>query len=332
MALSANLKADLCRAIKRRQLTAHAAHIEAFAAECYAMIADDEDDYSTLGNTRFGGEPDLPPDIQWPCFESKSGLDDVTRFSNFIAQINFAELPSLSSGSILPSSGLLYVFVRHMDGASEPVLLDSIVSTGDAAQLTRTSPPSHAEPADEYLVDLAPVKVHGIPAISLANYQKDFRRPIDCDEKDHSRRIELIGDLALPDQIGQMLGFANAGDERENLYRQVFLGQMEKRRLIYNDYWESMEEYHAYVDEYRQRGELGMVKNYERMRDGVEWLTSHRDEISRAVDDLQLLLQINSNEPMNLLINDCDPLYIFARRSDLKRGDFSQLAGEVTQG
>jgi uncharacterized protein YwqG len=330
--LSPNFRAKLNQAVRNRNLGDHAEHIASFASECYAMVAVDDDDYSAIGNTRFGGQPDLPTSISWPCLKGGSGIGPETRFCNFLAQINFAELPPLPSGSILPSSGLLYLFSRFLDSASEPVVLDSAYYDGDFSLLKRTAPPDGMQSTNEYLDGLSAVRVQGVPAISLANYQKAFRTPIDRDEKDAWRRIELLSDLVLPDQIGQMLGFANAGDERENLYRQVYLGQIEKRNLIYNDYWGSMEEYEAYVDEFRQRGNVAMVKDYKKMRDGVEWLTSHRDEISRAVDDLQLLLQIDSNDPMNLLINDSDPLYIFGRRSDLKRRIFSKLVGEVTQG
>ncbi len=35
---------------------------------------------------------------------------------------------------------------------------------------------------------------------------------------------------------------------------------------------------------------------------------------------------------MNLTINDADPLYVFIRNEDLAKRDFSDLAGEVTQG
>ena len=68
------------------------------------------------------------------------------------------------------------------------------------------------------------------------------------------------------------------------------------------------------------------------MRKGVEWLTSNRDMISESVKQWQLLFQLNSNQQMDLNINDGDPLYVFVKENDLARLNFSDLAGEVTQG
>lgn len=68
------------------------------------------------------------------------------------------------------------------------------------------------------------------------------------------------------------------------------------------------------------------------MREGVEWLTSNRDMISESVNQWQLLFQLDSNQQMDLNINDGDPLYVFVKENDLARLNFSDLAGEVTQG
>lgn len=75
-----------------------------------------------------------------------------------------------------------------------------------------------------------------------------------------------------------------------------------------------------------------MVKMYQQMREGVEWLTSNREMISESVNQWRLLFQLNSNRQMNLNINDSDPVYVFVRENDLARRNFSDLAGEVTQG
>jgi uncharacterized protein YwqG len=137
-------------------------------------------------------------------------------------------------------------------------------------------------------------------------------------------------DLRREGQIGQLLGFANAGDERDNLYRQVVLTRLGKRNLVYSDYWETMREYEACIEQWRHDERL--VKTYQEIREGVEWLTSNREMISNAVKQWQLLFQLDSNLQMNLNINDADPLYVFVQEHDLARRCFSDLAGEVTQG
>src|SRR5262249_14283775 len=186
----------------------------------------------------------------------------------------------------------------------------------DPSLLRRTPTPDPVRLADEYLVDLEPVRVIGVPAVSLASYRKDFRASVErlTDEIDGKngnwRRIELEADLCRPGQIGQLLGFANAC-EQENRYRQLYFARIGKRPLVYNDYWDSMEEYEAYMQEYRERSEHSLVKEYEGMRAGVTWLVNNRDMISRGVAEWRLLFRIDSNVEMNLNMMDADPLYVF---------------------
>jgi hypothetical protein len=199
----------------------------------------------------------------------------------------------------------------------------------------RPSPPNDLL-REGCLTDLVPQKIEPIPTVSLAHYRKPFREfvakrteEIDGDDGD-TRRSYLDSDLGRQGKIAQLLGFANCGDETTNLYRQVVLGRFGKRQLIFNDYWDSMIEYEAYVESWKDDEE--MVEFYRRMRDGVIWLTSNRDAIATAVDEWRLLLRIDSNHQMRLNINDADPLYVFIRHDDLANRVFTNLAGEVTTG
>tara|TARA_R100000306_G_scaffold62400_1_gene69513 strand:+ start:17919 stop:18911 length:993 start_codon:yes stop_codon:yes gene_type:complete len=330
--MSPELIAELDHAVTKRNLQCVAEEIRKNATECYALIAEGNDDYSTIGNTRFGGDPDLPSDIRWPSVD----YDGEERFCNFIAQINFAELPPLASETGLPSHGILYLFVRDMDCAAWPVDLEARYFEGALETLSRTQSPDPDSLLDEYLVDLIPQRIRAVPAVSLANYRKQFRqhieenvREIDGEDGD-SRRFDLDCDLNREGQIGQLLGFANAGDERKNLYRQVALSQLGKRHLDDCDYWDSMEEYEADIEKWQNNEQL--VKNYQGMREGVEWLTSNREMIADEVDQWRLLFQLQSNSQMNLNINDADPLYVFIKHTDLMNRNFSDIAGEVTQG
>ncbi len=57
-----------------------------------------------LGQSHFGGAPDLPQGTAWPTYK---GVPYI-----FVGQINFAELPHID---VLPKVGLLSVFVTHFD-------------------------------------------------------------------------------------------------------------------------------------------------------------------------------------------------------------------------
>lgn len=64
-----------------------------------------------LGATRFGGQPDVPPDFVWPTFEGES-YDHVVknRPLTFLAQFNCEEMAQFDIEHLLPDHGLLSFF------------------------------------------------------------------------------------------------------------------------------------------------------------------------------------------------------------------------------
>jgi hypothetical protein len=171
--LSPEQIAELRHRIAQHRLADFADYIIEQAAPCYALVVDGPDDYTTTGNTRFGGDPDLPQGCPWPCDGDPTDID--SRFSNFIAQVNFSELPHLAAPSGLPPHGFLYLFVRSLESAAEPVVLDALYFEGSLSSLRRVASLDPDRLCDEYLVDLQPQKVKAIPAISLPHYRRDFR-------------------------------------------------------------------------------------------------------------------------------------------------------------
>ncbi len=67
------------------------------------------DNYKEVGNTRFGGNPDLPKSIEYPRFGKnwREGKEDYVY--EFLAQINCAEVNHLQD--YLPRKGMLYFFL-----------------------------------------------------------------------------------------------------------------------------------------------------------------------------------------------------------------------------
>lgn len=304
------------------------------------MEAEGADDYSSVGNTRFGGDPDLPADFEWPC--TGDPKSPSTQFGNFVAQINFAELPPLSEPSLLPDRGWLFLFVRYMDSAAEPVLLDTLLYDGQRSGLKRRQVPDPDRLCDEYLTDLIPQRIKAVPTLSFPGYRRDYRRAIESQTEEvdgndgNWRRHDLESEFVSSQQIGQLLGFATAGDERDNLYREVYFGRIKKRNLVYNDYWDTFEEYEADIENPLHKelfsGRQSLSEQYRAMRQGVTWLIENKDTIARAVAEWRLLFRVDSNPEMNLNINDSDPLYVFIRHEDLAKRYFGDVAGEVTQG
>lgn len=76
-----------------------------------ALVLDHEEDedYSQLGNTRFGGWPDLPPSIPYPRFGNNEIPGKSDYVYEFLGQLNCEQLASHQD--YLPRTGLLYFFL-----------------------------------------------------------------------------------------------------------------------------------------------------------------------------------------------------------------------------
>lgn len=84
--------------------------LESLAKNSIELKIDGKEQYK-LGATRFGGQPDVPPDFVWPTFEGR-GYDDVVknRPLTFLAQFNCEELAQYDTEHLLPDHGLLSFF------------------------------------------------------------------------------------------------------------------------------------------------------------------------------------------------------------------------------
>jgi hypothetical protein len=65
--------------------------------------------------------------------------------------------------------------------------------------------------------------------------------------------------------------------------------------------------------------------------DVVRWILANRERIAAEAARWQVLLKVESNHPMDLWVNDADPVFVFIRTDDLKAGDFSRLRAVATQ-
>ena len=96
----------------------------------YSLTSYCDEDYSQLGNTRLGGLPDLPKDIDYPHNENG--------YYNLLCQINFSDFKEKLG--TLPDKGILYVFNGH---ASENDFVTIFTETTE--RLVRKEPPQGLE-------------------------------------------------------------------------------------------------------------------------------------------------------------------------------------------
>ena len=72
-----------------------------------------------LGQTKFGGAPDLPSGTAWPIIE-RDGFPYT-----FLGQINLAEVKAFDKEKLLPAKGMLYFFVDPEDLLDGKVIFGS---------------------------------------------------------------------------------------------------------------------------------------------------------------------------------------------------------------
>lgn len=96
-----NTKKYLKKIIKHNDLLEFEDEFFSLAKETIIFKKFEPDNYLELGNTRFGGYPDLPEDFLWP--KNKDG-----KYFDFISQINLKDL--IHFGTNLPKVGILYFF------------------------------------------------------------------------------------------------------------------------------------------------------------------------------------------------------------------------------
>ncbi len=216
--IAPSLLADLQQRINAADLSSHADAILATARPAVDLILDGPLS-GTLGETRFGGTPDLPADVDWPRNEDGEAL-------TFLAQINLSEI-SAFDGNPLPARGWLYVFIGLDEPASDVENLIFLVD-GDT-QLVATTAPTQSEWAnDENYVDMPAQKLRlalfaDIPRWATQDFY-DLVQAIEPDE-DEADEVEsdlndLGGNSHDAKSIGQLLGHASGigHDSREDAF------------------------------------------------------------------------------------------------------------------
>lgn len=100
-------------------------------------LAKPDDDPLPVGASKFGGQPDVPPDFVWPQGDTGQPLQ-------LLLQINCAHLTAYDADKLLPASGRLYFFcdVSAIDGGNAHPAVRVLYTDLPAAQLHRQAPPA----------------------------------------------------------------------------------------------------------------------------------------------------------------------------------------------
>jgi uncharacterized protein YwqG len=145
-------------AVEKAGLAEFDALLRAEARPCFRIGRIIGDFYAEVGNSRFGGQPDLPAGFEWP-------LDDGAAMT-FLAQINLAEL---AGGFVpdLPGRGWLYFFLGR-DEQWQAMPHQIYYFAGPQAELQRRRPPPEIPPVAAFCPRaFTPNKVVFVPEYSI---------------------------------------------------------------------------------------------------------------------------------------------------------------------
>lgn len=192
-----NLLLALRQKITGAGLTAYEATIVA-TAQVAIDIELGEAGQKAVGESRFGGVPDVPSGWQWPV------NGEGEKFA-FLLQINLAHIPPFEENP-LPPRGLLSFFV----GLDEPAtnVAHCIFLFAESA-LEAANRPDEGEFADDAYLDLPPHRLKVSLRADVPHWATDdwefLAGDMDDDEQD------TLNDLtnSSPNTIGQLLGYVS---------------------------------------------------------------------------------------------------------------------------
>lgn len=163
----------------------------------------------SVGKSKFGGEPDLPPDFEWEYFEENGERNPLA----FLAQFDLAEAAEYDKDGLLPKSGLLSFFY---DVVSQPWGFDPkdkgcsrVYYFPEGTKLVRTPLP---EDMDEEAVlaefALRMTSERSVPDVGeLECYaaEKGVEYP-DCSDEDEDELYDDIAEISEDDNT-KLLGY-----------------------------------------------------------------------------------------------------------------------------
>jgi uncharacterized protein YwqG len=285
---------QLLRALIRKyQLTAAELFLLEHTVECCPLFLDAPEDHADVGNSRYGGVPDLPVTMAWP----RSGI----QYCTFLMQINMSELPPIGD-SLLPKEGLLYCFLE-----SEQPWTCQVLFFGGSSRLLQRAP---APPVDQLVTR---------DEYEMRSYKLRSARGLDT-------ALDL--DPALFEQFEELTEKTEWGDVWERLSRLRGEALGDDRGEIVGQLLGRPTDIGGNM---REAAYLTSIGEQKRLYDR-EYRDAHAEHIRTGAKQWRQLWRIDSNFKVDFLVGDAGSIYILARESDLARHDFSRIYAETISG
>lgn len=105
-----NVVFEVQQNLKKFKLDRFLGKLELYSGKGIKIKTIKPDDYKNIGNSRIGGMPDLPKNMEWP-------ETVYNQYFNFLCQINLNDIAHLNFN--LPKEGILYFFMGEDAGIEE---------------------------------------------------------------------------------------------------------------------------------------------------------------------------------------------------------------------
>lgn len=166
------------------------------------------DEYLEIGDSKIGGCPDLPINMEWPKFENK--------YMPFFAQLNFSQIKKYDKENLLPENGILYFFISHSDYVDYMCsdncykTYKTIVYSGDINNLERKiKPKSLKKGKDEYGIQgfLGTGKISFENIFTFPSPTSSIFEHLDFDNYLTEKEYDIYSELTNRDERNQILGY-----------------------------------------------------------------------------------------------------------------------------
>lgn len=244
-----------------------------------------------VGQSKIGGRPDLPRDMDWVTVPNHQGKPISLPF---IAQFDLAKVKPYDEEDWLPSHGILYFFADYWSATDFKDRGRVIFFDGDPDVLERKPFPDDIPPTpdDEWGERYAPCTVEFVPEVNLPFEDADWKMPVNYPE----------------------------GKTWEDFYELIYSASYTRPRHLYRHEVNRFLGYNYDVPD-------DMQMDCQFIANGIypyNVPSETRDLYEPTKGDWQLLFQMDSDINAGMMWSDAGVICFYIRRDDLKNRMFDR--------
>ena len=265
-----------------------------------AILSDKE---ATIGSSKLGGIPHLPPSLKWPVENDEHYL--------FIGQINLAEIPTIIKD--FPKAGWLYFFVG-LDEPAYDVAHEVLYFSGDISDLVPQSPPTKQSINPDYGNTFPEMALDFGTATTLPDYDSDEAFDDYYDDLD-----ELRGHLL---KAGGSRLFGHPEQWSGNPSLDAHLCAKGFKSIIFDTYM-ALEKAEEKVKSTYASGDADQIEFIDEWFEQLKKYIEKKDFHNKEAEHWQVLFQVASHDECNMCWWDAGLLTYLIDTRKLKKMDFS---------